>query len=209
MPQAPGLASSAETEGTGGWHCPSPCRGPQQVPRGLLQPGALTLLTTAAVKDSSLAPRGPSAGSSPRGTTPIQLSSAPSSGSSSPTWGRGGFRGRCPGLAAPLKHPGHRDSPGEAQGAAGRGAPLPAASASLPAPPRPTAAPSLPAPACSPPPAPCTPRSPHTSRCLPLGAPRTPPPPELPPAPLTSTSRPPIASSRGSPRPPSRAPRSV
>ena len=46
----------------------------------------VTLLTTAAVKDSSLAPRGTSAGSSPTGTTPIQLSAASSSGSASPTW---------------------------------------------------------------------------------------------------------------------------
>lgn len=50
----------------------------------------VTLVTTAAVKDSSLAPRGPSAGSSvPTGTTPIQLSAAPRSGSTSPTWGHG------------------------------------------------------------------------------------------------------------------------
>lgn len=51
--------------------------------------GTLTLLTTAAVKDSSLALRGLSAGSSPTGTTPIQLSAAPSSGSASPTWRHG------------------------------------------------------------------------------------------------------------------------
>lgn len=98
MPRAPGLASSVKTEGTGGWCCPNPCWGPQLEPPQL---GVLTLLTTAAVKDSSLAPRGPSAGSSPSGTTPIQLSSAPSSGSSSPTLGTWQHQGPAPGA------PGH------------------------------------------------------------------------------------------------------